>query len=55
MSILGRENELRQNYERFVRTEAGQEWKEKRQRVTGIDTAGDFYDYMYVFYPEVLS
>lgn len=54
MTKLERENELRQEYESFIKTEAGQKWKEDWQLRMGSDIAGDFGDYLYDFHTEML-
>lgn len=49
-----RECYLRQKYEHFIQTKAGQEWKESWIKQTKSDQDGDFGDYLYDFYPEML-
>ena len=48
------EVELKIEYEEFIKTERGQEWKKFWQRENGSERAGDFGDYLYDFYPEML-
>lgn len=42
MTKLERENKLRQEYESFIKTEAGQKWKKDWQLRMGSDIVGDF-------------
>ena len=57
-SYKKREEELKVEYEKFVQTKAGKEWKDHWiKRYTNPDDikdAGDFGDYLYDFYPEML-
>jgi len=38
-----------------MKTKAGQVWKKTWQIKMGSDIAGDFGDYLYDFYPEILA
>ena len=49
-----REEELKVEYENFLNTKEGQEWKEHWKNEIGSDSCGDFGDYLYDFYPEML-
>ena len=49
-----REEELKVEYEKFLNTKEGQEWKEHWKNKIGSDSCGDFGDYLYDFYPEML-
>lgn len=53
-----REEELKVEYENFLKTKEGQEWKEnwikRYSDPADIKDAGDFGDYLYNFYPEIL-
>ena len=57
-SYKKREEELKIEYENFLNTKEGQEWKEwwaKRYfNSENIKEVGDFGDYLYDFYPEML-
>lgn len=57
-SYKKREEELKVEYENFLNTKEGQEWKEgwaKRcSDSENIKDTGDFGDYLYDFYPEML-
>lgn len=46
---------LKQEYEAFLKTPKGQEWKQEWIARTGSGEDGDFGDYIYDFYPELLS
>lgn len=46
---------LRPKYEQFIQTERGKEWKHFWQSQTGSERSGDFGDYLYDFYPEMLQ
>lgn len=51
------EEELKVEYENFLKTKEGQEWKEKWNKsydFYGMNDAGDFGDFLYDFYPEML-
>lgn len=52
---LENEEGLKVEYEEFLETERGQEWKHFWQIQTGSERAGDFGDYLYDFYPEMLA
>ena len=46
---------LRLKYEQFVQTERGKKWKHFWQSQTDSERSGDFGDYLYDFYPEMLQ
>lgn len=46
---------LRHEYEQFIQTNKGKEWKHFWQCQTGSERSGDFGDYLYDFYPEMLQ
>ena len=50
--LLEIEVELQHEYEEFIQTEHGREWKE--QWINKFHGKGDFGDYLYDFYPEML-
>lgn len=52
--LLEAEIELKEKYEEFLKTDDGREWKHLWQSRLGSDIAGDFGDYLYDFYPEML-
>ena len=58
-SYKKREEELKIEYDNFLKTKEGQEWKnEWIKRYTDPDDirdASDFGDYLYDFYPEMLQ
>ena len=53
MSRQERLNELEQEYDKFMKTEDGREWKERWQTEMGSDNCGDFDDYLYDFYTKM--
>ena len=57
-SYKKREEELKAEYENFLNTKEGQEWKEhwvkRYSNSKDIKDAGDFGDYLYDFYTEML-
>lgn len=57
-SYKEREEKLKVEYENFLKTKEGQEWKDewnKRYKNTDdIRDAGDFGDYLYDFHTEML-
>ena len=56
MSDICKDREaLRPEYEQFIKTEKGKEWIEFWQSQTGSQNDGDFGDYLYDFYPEMLQ
>ena len=56
MSDICKDREaLRPKYEQFIQTERGKEWKYFWQSQTGSERSGDFGDYLYDFYPEMLQ
>ena len=50
--------ELEKEYKDFINTDKGKEWKEHWKNLIGSDrdkdNAGNFGDYLYDFYPEML-
>lgn len=55
MSNICKDREvLRSEYEQFIQTEKGKEWKHFWQNQIGSKRSGDFGDYLYDFYPEML-
>lgn len=50
-----KEKELKEKYEKFIQTKEGKEWVSHWQKITGSDISGDFGDYLYDFYPEMIS
>ena len=51
-SIEERREALRSEYEGFIQTERGKEWQKEWVDLEGN---GDFSDYLYDFYPELLT
>lgn len=49
-----RMKELELEYNEFLKTKSGQEWKEHCKNKNGSDLCGDFGNYLYDFYPEML-
>lgn len=49
-----RMKELELEYNEFLKTKYGQEWKEHCKNKTGSDLCSDFGNYLYDFYPEML-
>ena len=49
-----RMKELELEYNEFLKTKSGQEWQEHCKHKTGSDLRGDFGNYLYDFYPEML-
>lgn len=49
------EKELKEKYEKFIQTKEGKEWINHWQKIIGSDTGGDFGDYLYDFYSEMVS
>lgn len=49
------EEELKTEYMNFIKTDKGKEWLEFWHNSMKSDLAGDFGDYLYDFYPEMLS
>lgn len=50
-----KEKELKEEYEKFIRTKEGKEWINHWQKIIDSDNGGDFGDYLYDFYPEMIS
>lgn len=55
MSKEEKEKELMKEYEGFIKTEKGKEWRKHWQAEINSDSCGDFGDYLYDFYPEMLQ
>lgn len=56
MSDICKDREvLRPEYKHFIQTEKGKEWEHFWQSQIGSDIGGDFGDYLYDFYPEMLQ
>ena len=51
--MIKSEEELKEEYMRFIRTEEGKKWLDFQHNDMKSD--GDFGDYLYVFYPEMLQ
>ena len=49
-----RELELKNEYEKFLKTYEGKAWKQQWIQLMGSDIAGDFGDYLYDFHTEML-
>lgn len=54
MTKQERKRELQIEYNNFIKTESGKEWKEHWNKLSDSDDCGDFGDYLYDFYPEML-
>lgn len=50
-----KEVEVKKEYEEFIKTDEGKKWKYAWQNELGSDIVGDFSDYLYDFYPEMLQ
>ena len=46
---------LKPKYEQFIQTKEGKAWKRFWQTKVGTQNDGDFGDYLYDFYPEMLQ
>ena len=55
MTYKERIEDLKKEYNDFIKTKRGQEWVMFWKRETGSDRSGDFGDYLYDFYPEMLQ
>ena len=56
MSDICKDREaLKPKYEQFIQTKEGKEWKRFWQTKVGTQNDGDFGDYLYDFYPEMLQ
>ena len=56
MSDICKDREaLRPKYKQFIQTERGKEWQNSWRERTGSQYDGDFCDYLYDFYPEMLQ
>jgi len=53
--LLEIEIELKKEYEDFLKTDKGKEWKSGWEKRYGTEAKGDFGDYLYDFYPEFLA
>lgn len=47
--------DLKIEYNNFIETKRGQEWQMFRKREANSERCGDFGDYLYDFYPEMLQ
>lgn len=54
MTKQEKEKELKIEYENFIKTEVGKQWRECLQKELGSDDCGDFGDYLYDFHTEML-
>lgn len=54
MSRKEKLKELEQEFHSFMETRRGQEWKAEWQVTRSFEDGGDFGDYLYDFYPEML-
>lgn len=52
---LEKEKELEEKYFNLLKTEQGRKWKDSWINRLSSDNAGDFGDYLYDFYPEMLA
>ena len=56
MSDICKDREaLKPKYEQFIQTKEGKEWKRFWQTKVRTQNDGDFGDYLYDFYPEMLQ
>ena len=56
MSDICKDREaVRPEYKQFIQTEKGKERKHFLQSQIGLEMGGDFGDYLYDFYPEMLQ
>lgn len=55
MSNAKKKNKLKKRYDKFIKTEEGKKWMTGWKKSTQSDVAGDFGDYLYDFYPEMLQ
>ncbi len=55
ISNAKKKNKLKKRYDKFIKTEEGKKWKHFWQSQTGSERRGDFGDYLYDFYPEMLQ
>ena len=46
--------EKQEEYEKFIKTRKGKKWAKQWKEITHSDIAGDFGDYLYDFYSEML-
>ena len=53
--MITKEEELKEEYEKFIQTKEGKAWINYWQKIIGSDTGGDFGNYLYDFYPEMIS
>ena len=49
------EEDIKYEYMKFIKTDKGKEWLEFWKNNMGSNLAGDFCDYLYDFYPEMLQ
>lgn len=54
MSKQERLSELEKEYDVFIQTEDGREWQDYWRTEIGSDDCGDFGDYLYDFYTEMV-
>lgn len=52
--LLEIEAQLKEEYDEFIKTDEGKIWKEAWKMKYGTDM-GDFGDFLYDFYPEILQ
>lgn len=54
-----KEEELKEEYNKFIVTKEGKEWKDNWRKRVGddvkLDDIGDIGDFLYDFYPEMLQ
>ena len=55
MTYEERMEDLKTEYNDFIKTKRGQDWQMFWKRETGSEICGDFGDYLYDFYPEMLQ
>lgn len=48
-------DELKKEYQEFIKTNEGNEWINKWKNYMCSDMVADFGDYLYDFYPEMLQ
>lgn len=53
--IKEQEVKLRREYDDFIKTDEGKKWKRGWVERYGTEVEGDFGDYLYDFYPEMLQ
>lgn len=55
MTYEERMEDLKTEYNDFIETKRGQDWQMFWKRETSSERCGDFGDYLYDFYPEMLQ